>query len=409
MHCLFEKRGSFISKTTHFDFQVFAKPAGGLCNMACRYCYYSSEGSVSDAAIKMSDQILEKYIFQHLQAHPGPVVRFSWHGGEPTLLGIDFFKKAVAFQKKHQPKGILVQNGLQTNGTLLDEAWCHFFKTEGFSVGLSIDGPEHLHDKYRITKSGKGTHSNAMHGHRLLAEHGIPYDILCVVHHHNVDHPLDVYRFFKKIGAGYIGFLPVVNSQTGSVDPEKYGEFLCRVFDEWTAKDIGRVKVQMFEEIAATAMGRDHSLCILRKTCGEIPVVETNGDVYPCDHFVRPEFKLGNLESKSLGTLMNLKAMKQFGAQKKTGLAWPCRSCEVLSFCNGGCPKDRITAIPGSPLKQNHLCRGYKRFFNHCLPFVDQLQVLSRVKQSTGNPVKTGRNSPCPCGSGKKYKQCCMK
>ena len=390
------------------DFQVFAKPIGDLCNMACHYCYYSSKGAVSDSAQRMPDDILETYICQHIQAHPGPVVRFSWHGGEPTLLGIDFFKKAVDFQKKYPPAGVLIQNGIQTNGTLLDETWCRFFKKEGFSVGLSLDGPEHLHNIYRTTKSGKGTHSRVMLGQQLLQKNQIPYDILCVVHHHNVDHPLDVYRFFKKIGAVYIGFLPVVNSLMDSVDPEKYGAFLNSIFDEWKAHDIGRIKVQMFEEVSAKAMGQDHALCIFRRTCGEIPVVETNGDVYLCDHFVRPAFKLGNLNTTPLGKLMNLKTMREFGKSKETYLASQCKSCEVLAFCNGGCPKDRVQNISGSTIKLNHLCRGYKHFFNHCLPFVEQLQKLLRIQQQEDKPVTTGRNSPCPCGSGKKFKRCCM-
>ncbi|WP_299983589.1 anaerobic sulfatase maturase [Desulfobacula sp.] len=397
-----------ISSKVKTDFQVFVKPVGDLCNMACHYCYYSSGGAVSDSARRMPDNILETYICQHIHAHPGPVVRFSWHGGEPTLLGIDFFKKAVGFQKKYQPAGVLIQNGIQTNGTLLDETWCRFFKKEGFSVGLSLDGPEHLHNRYRTTKSGKGTHSRVMLGQQLLQKNQIPYDILCVVHHHNVDHPLDVYRFFKKIGAVYIGFLPVVNSLMDSVDPEKYGTFLCSIFDEWKAYDIGRIKVQMFEEVSAKAMGQDHALCIFRKACGEIPVVEINGDVYPCDHFVRPAFKLGNLNTTPLGKLMNLKTMREFGKNKKTGLASQCKSCEVLAFCNGGCPKDRILHIPGSTMKLNHLCRGYKRFFNHCLPFVEQLQKLLLRQQQEDKPVRTGRNSPCLCGSGKKFKRCCM-
>ncbi len=398
-----------ISSKVKTDFQVFAKPIGDLCNMACHYCYYSSRKAFSESAgSRMPDDILETYIYQHIHAHPGPVVRFSWHGGEPTLLGIDFFKKAVTFQKKYQPAGILIQNGIQTNGTLLNETWCCFLKKEGFSVGLSLDGPKLLHDRYRITKLGKGTHSRVIAGQKLLQKYQIPYDILCVVHHHNVDHPLDVYRFFKKIGAGYIGFLPVVNSPMDSVDPEKYGVFLSLIFDEWKAEDIGRIKVQMFEELSAKAMGQDHALCIFRRTCGDIPVVEINGDVYPCDHFVRPGFKLGNLNTTPLGKLMNFKTMKAFGKSKETHLASQCKSCEVLFFCNGGCPKDRIQDISGSTMKLNHLCRGYKSFFTHCLPFVEQLQTLLQIQQQKDKPVITGRNSPCPCGSGKKFKRCCM-
>ncbi len=359
----------------------------------------------------MSDEVLEIYIQSHIQAHPGPVVRFSWHGGEPLLAGIDFFERAAALQKKYQPRGVMVQNGIQTNGTLVDEDWCRFFKKEGFSVGLSLDGPKHLHDRYRITRSGRGSHSRVMRGLTLLQEHRVPCDILCVVHDHNVDHPLEVYEFLKQNNAAYIGFLPVVNSPAGSVDPEKYGEFLCTVFDRWKARDIGRIKVQIFEEVAAKALGLDHALCIFRRTCGEIPVVEMNGDVYPCDHFVRPDFKLGSLKTTHFGKLMHLQSMGAFGRRKKINLPGRCRTCKVLAFCNGGCPKDRITDTTdssGSSGKLNHLCPGYKRFFTHCLPFVEQLEQMDQTRKKKTGPVKTGRNSPCPCGSGKKFKHCCM-
>jgi uncharacterized protein len=389
------------------DFQVFAKPAGNACNLACRYCYYSAKAPAGSGP-RMTDEILETYIRQHIQAHPGPVVRFSWHGGEPTLAGLDFFKRAVGFQKKYRPQGILIQNGIQTNGTLLDEAWCAFLKEAGFSVGLSLDGPQHLHDQCRLTRSGQGTHSRVMEGLALLKTYRIPHDILCVVHHHNVDHPLEVYHFFKTAGASYIGFLPVVNA-SDRVDPEKFGDFLCAVFDEWKAHDISRIRVQIIEEALATAMGRDHSLCVFRKECGEIPVVEANGDVYPCDHFVRPGFKLGNLSAISLETLMGRDSLRSFGRQKHTGLPHLCRTCEVLAFCNGGCPKDRIRPIPGSKLKLNHLCPAYKKFFTHCLPFAKQVQRLWQGRSKNQKTVPPGRNAPCPCGSGKKFKHCCLK
>jgi len=397
-----------INRKIKTDFQIFAKPAGNACNLACQYCYYSAGSPDSGSGPRMTDKILETYILLHIQAHPGPLVRFSWHGGEPTLAGLDFFKRALGFQKKHQPDHILIQNGIQTNGTLLDEAWCAFFKEAGFSVGLSLDGPQHLHDQSRLTRSGQGTHSRVMQGLALLKTYRIPHDILCVVHHHNVDHPLEVYGFFKAMGAAYIGFLPVVN-ESNSVDPEKFGAFLCAVFDEWKAHDIGRIRIQIIEETLAAAMGRDHSLCVFRKECGEIPVVEANGDVYPCDHFVRPEFKLGNLNALSLETLMGRDSLRAFGRQKHTGLPHLCRTCEVLTFCNGGCPKDRIQPIPGSKLKLNHLCPAYKKFFTHCLPFAKQVQKLWQSRRQGEKPAPPGRNAPCPCGSGKKFKHCCMK
>lgn len=391
------------------DFQVFAKPVGQRCNMACDYCYYSNGSKCSGPDLRMSDDVLDRYIRQHIHAHPGPVVRFSWHGGEPLLSGINFFKQVVAIQKKYRPSGILIQNGIQTNGMLLDNTWCDFFKKEGFTIGLSLDGPQSLHDQYRTTSSGRGTHSQVMSGQALLKQYTIPHDILCVVHHHNVDHPLEVYHFFKTIGATYIGFLPVVNALApgvDGVDPEKYGAFLCAVFDEWKTYDIGRIKIQICEEVAAAAMGQDHRLCIFRTTCGEIPVVEIQGDVYACDHFVRPEYHLGNLKVTPLGNMINSKPMRAFGNHKQSSLPPQCTACDVLRFCNGGCPKDRVNQIPGIPFKLNYLCQGYKRFFHHCLPFVEQLEQFALHQGST--PKKIGRNSPCSCGSGKKFKQCCM-
>lgn len=387
------------------DFQVFAKPVGNACNLACQYCYYSAKAPAGSGP-RMTDDILETYIRRHIQAHPGPVVRFSWHGGEPTLAGLDFFKRAVEFQKKYRPEDILIQNGIQTNGTLLDDAWCVFFKEAGFSVGLSLDGPERLHDQCRLTRSGQGTHSRVMQGLTLLKTYRIPRDILCVVHHHNVDHPLEVYHFFKAAGATYIGFLPVVK-EPDSLDPEKFGDFLCAVFDEWKAHDIGRIRIQIIEETLATAMGQDHGLCVFRKECGEIPVVEANGDVYPCDHFVRPAYKLGNLDTLSLETLIR-DSLGSFGREKLTGLPHLCKSCEVLAFCNGGCPKDRLQPIPGSKRTLNHLCPAYKKFFTHCLPFAEQVQKLWQGRSKNQKTAPPGRNAPCPCGSGKKFKHCCM-
>ena len=257
----------------------------------------------------MSDDVLEKYIVQHIEAFPGPTINFSWHGGEPTLLGLDYFQKIVALQRKHLPPNRRILNGMQTNGTLLDEQWCRFLKAENFTVGLSLDGPQALHDQHRVFKDGKPTHEQVMRGYRLLRQHQIPCDLLCVVNAHNVQYPTQVYRFFKQIQAQYITFLPLVEpdpQKEGGVSPrtvpaEAWGDFLCTVFDEWKAEDIERIKVQIFEETARTAFGQEHALCIFRKTCGDIPVIEHNGDFYSCDHFVTEEHRLGNISGESFG------------------------------------------------------------------------------------------------------------
>ena len=409
------------------EFQVFAKPAGSLCNLQCRYCYYLEKEDLfrNGQPFRMPDDILEQYIVQHIEASDAPVVGFSWHGGEPTVLGVDYFRKIVALQRKHQPTGRQIRNGIQTNGTLLDEDWCHFFVSEGFGVGLSLDGPKALHDLYRVSKKHSPTHEQAMHGYELLQKHRIPFDILCVVHDRNVRHPTEVYRFFKQIGARYLGFLPLVELQPGgrgasdcTVPAEAFGDFLCTIFDEWLSQDIGRVKVQIFEEAIGSAFGQDHSLCIFRKTCGDIPVIEHNGDVFACDHFVDMEHRLGNIRETPLVELLESPSQRLFGQAKLDGLPSLCKNCEVLSMCNGGCPKDRFLRTPGGEAGLNYLCKGYKRFFTHCRPFIAELSALSQQEREgqklqppaemTRISPKTGRNDPCPCGSGKKYKKCCL-
>jgi uncharacterized protein len=371
----------------------------------------------------MSDLVLETYIVQHLEAHPGPTVPFSWHGGEPTLLGLDFFRRVVALQKKHLPPGRRVFNGIQTNGTLLDEDWVRFLAQEGFSVGLSLDGPRRLHDRLRLTRDGAPTHDRARQGFDLLVKHGVACEILCVVGAHNVRHPLEVYRFFREMGAAHIGFLPlVIPGPEGGVDPlsvpaQAWGEFLCDVFDHWLELDIGRLKVQIFEEAARTAFGQEHSLCLFRPTCGRIPVVERNGDFFSCDHFVEPAHCLGNIMETHLARLLDSPAQQAFGRSKLESLPRLCRTCPVLAMCNGGCPKNRFLTTPDGQGGLNYLCQGYKRFFTHCRPFLEEVAAQWRRQnlsahggQATGvrNPPKVGRNDPCPCGSGRKYKRCCL-
>ncbi len=375
----------------------------------------------------MDDSILEEYIIQHIAASPGSTINFSWHGGEPTVLGLDYFRKIVALQRKHQPRNQRIANGMQTNGTLLDEDWCRFLEAEGFAVGISLDGPREMHDRYRVTKGQEPTHSEAMRGYRLLQQHRIPCDILCVVHAGNVRHPTEVYRFFKQIGARYIGFLPLVEPRPDgeggvsnrTVPSEAWGSFLCTLFDEWKSYDIERIKVQIFEEAARTAFGQDHALCLFRKTCGDVPVVEHNGDFFSCDHFVDKKHRLGNIREIPLVDLLESPAQRSFGRAKADTLPGYCRACEVLDMCRAGCPKDRILRTPDGEGGLNYLCAGYKRFFTHCRPFVAELSALSsrqplepqtplvQAKVTRTGP-KAGRNDPCPCGSGRKYKKCCL-
>jgi len=404
------------------QFQVFVKPIGSICNLGCQYCYYLKKEHLypKDESFRMSEDVLEEYIVQHIKASPSQVIRFSWHGGEPTILGLDYFRKIVAIQRKHKPSNKQIANGIQTNGTLLDGDWCRFLSAEKFVVGLSLDGPQEIHDRYRTTKDGKPTHEQAMRGYKLLQKHQIYCDILCVVNSYNVQYPLEVYRSFKQINARYVSFLPLVEQDTErSVPAEAWGDFLCTIFDEWVEHDIGSIKIQIFEEAARTAFGQDHSLCIFRETCGDIPVIEHNGDFFSCDHFVDAKHRLGNICETPLVELLESPAQKAFGQAKFDTLTRYCQVCEVRDMCNGECPKNRFIKTPDGEDGLNYLCAGYKRFFTHCKPFVKQIAELWQTNaqkqyismpDNTDSPTdsKIGRNDPCPCGSGLKYKKCCM-
>lgn len=410
------------------EFQVFVKPVGSLCNLACRYCYYLEKEQLYPPAeaVRMPEDLLEEYIVQHIDASPEATVRFSWHGGEPTLLGLDYFRNIVALQRRHQPTGRSIANGIQTNGTLLNEDWCRFLAGEDFAVGLSLDGPQSMHDRYRVTKNRESTYEQTIRGYELLRQHGINCDILCVVNAHNVRHPTRVYRFLRQIGARYITFLPLVEprpaAESGasrrSVPADAWGAFLCAVFDEWVAQDIGQVEVQVFEEAARSAFGQEHALCIFRETCGDIPVIEHNGDFYSCDHFVDAEHRLGNIREQPLVELLESSAQRAFGRAKLDGLPGYCRACDVRDMCNGGCPKDRFLRTRDGEPGLNYLCAGYKRFFTSCKPFVAALAALrpgpAPAQHVPSAPAadrpsaNTGRNDPCPCGSGRKYKNCCL-
>lgn len=412
--------------TASTEFQVFVKPIGAACNLDCRYCYYLEKQQLypADASRRMPEDLLEHYIAQHIAACPIPTVLFSWHGGEPTLLGVDYFRKIVEIQRKFRIAGREIINDLQTNGTLLDEEWCRFLAAEGFYVGLSLDGPRELHDSYRVSKGGKPTHAQVVEGLHQLQRFGIHCDALCVVHAGNVGHPQAVYRFFKEAGIRHLVFLPLVMRADGggvtaeSVPAEAFGAFLCTIFDQWIREDIGRINVLMFEEAARPEQGAEHAVCVFRPTCGELPVLEHNGDFYSCDHFVDRAHHLGNIRDRSLISVLEDPAQRAFGLAKRDALPRNCRHCDVLDYCNGGCPKDRFVRSAEGESGTNYLCAGYKAFFTHARPYMRQLAsyvrtgqpiegFAARVRAADARAATAGRNDPCPCGSGRKYKKCC--
>jgi uncharacterized protein len=408
------------------EFQVFVKPAGPVCNLDCQYCYYLDKQKLypPGEAFRMPDDLLEEYIVQHINTCTEPVIHFSWHGGEPTILGLDYFRQIVALQRKYQPAGRDIRNGIQTNGTLLDDDWCRFLAAEGFAVGISLDGPAPMHDRYRRTKDGRPVHEQTMRGYRLLQQHRVSCEILCVVGAHNVQSSSDVYQFLRQLEAPYLSFLPLVErrpeAQSGvserTVPAEAWGDFLCAIFDEWAARDIGRVKVQILEEAVRPAFQQEHTLCIFKEVCGGVPVVEHNGDFYCCDHFTDAEHRLGNIRQMPLAALLDSPAQQAFGRAKRDTLPHCCQVCEVRAMCNGECPRNRFLVTPDGEPGLNYLCTGYKRFFTHCRPFVTEVAALWHRTQPPPMPAvapeitrRVGRNDPCPCGSGRKYKNCCLR
>jgi len=372
-------------ETISREFQIFVKPVGPVCNLSCRYCYYLGKKSLYPGTdhFLMADDILEKYIIQHIKATTDNIINFSWHGGEPLLAGLDFFRKVVKLQCKHQPSGSKIVNGIQTNGTLLDDDWCSFLAAEGFIVGISIDGPGDLHNNYRRTREDGTTLQQVIRGYELLQKHGVLPEILCVVNADNVKYPLIIYNFFKQLRVRYITFLPLVEPQTNSltgasrnsVPSEEFGVFLSAVFDEWVEKDIGKLKIQIFEEAARTAFNQEHTLCIFKVNCGGVPVVEHNGDFYSCDHYVDSGHLLGNIRDHSLSSFLDSDRQKAFGQAKSLTLPRYCMECEVRPICNGECPKNRFKTTPDGEMGLNYLCSGYKYFFNHCRPFAEAISA----------------------------------
>jgi uncharacterized protein len=366
------------------EFQIFVKPVSARCNLHCSYCYYLEKDNLYRSAglKKMNVEILEKYIIQHINASSEKNIFFSWHGGEPTIAGIDFFRKAVLLQQKYKPEDRNIINGIQTNATLLNNEFCRFLASENFFVGLSIDGPEKLHNKFRISKDKAGTFNKVISGYELLRKYNVPTEILTVINSKNVFFPKEVYSFLRLLQSKFITFIPLVQrdpvSISGvtniSVEPEAFGKFLVSVFDEWSVADIGRIKIQIIEEAARTAFDQEHTLCIFKKTCGGVPVLEYNGDVYSCDHYVNRENLIGNINSRPLSDMLDSPEQILFGELKQKTLPEYCMNCEVREMCNGECPKNRFICTPDGDPGLNYLCSGYKIFFNHISPFIDAIR-----------------------------------
>ena len=362
------------------DFQVFVKIAGSNCNLRCSYCYYTPYSEPGESV--MPDDILEIYIRRHIEASRDRTIAFSWHGGEPTLYGLDGFRNIVKIQKKYCPQNRRILNGIQTNGILLDDEYCEFFAEEQFVVGLSLDGPERCHDFNRVTANGEPTHRRVLESLARLKRYGVTVECLCVVHAENSRLPEEVYDFFRSMDIRWLTFLPLVEILPDgaicerSVSSEDWGEFLCTVFDIWRDRDIGRIQIQLFEEITRAALGVGPSLCVLRRMCGGVPVLDASGNLYCCDRFMRPEYLLGNIRESTLTEMLNSARQQSFGRAKFQRIPAQCQNCSVLDMCNGGCPKDRVLQNRDGEPEVNYLCSGFRRFFLHARPFVQAVKEL---------------------------------
>lgn len=364
-------------------FAVMTKPTGAICNLDCSYCYFlEKEALYPDSNFRMSEEILAIYIKQLLESQESPECTLVWQGGEPTLMGLEFFKKIMDLVSKYRPTGMQVFHSIQTNGVLLDEEWCKFFRENGFLVGISIDGPDWMHDQYRVNKAGKATHAQVVKALELLKSHQVEFNLLTVVSQSNQDHPLELYRYFRdELVANYIQFIPLVEQRNNlltarSVDPKKWGSFLISIYDEWIAKDVGKVFVQLFEVSLGIWLGKPSSLCLFSQECGNGLALEHNGDLYSCDHFVEPAHLLGNIKESHMLTLVASDKQREFGRAKRTTLPQYCLDCEVRFACNGECPKNRFARTPIGESGLNYLCVGYRDFFNHIDPTMKKMAQL---------------------------------
>lgn len=435
-------------------FSLLVKPTGAACNLDCQYCFFlSKEALYPGSHFRMTDELLERYIQQLLEAQPDQQVTIAWQGGEPTLMGLDFFRRSVRLVEKYRHPGQAVAYTLQTNGTRLDREWAKFFKEHNFLVGLSLDGPQAMHDAYRVDKGGRGSFTQVLQGWERLSEQQVEVNILCAVHAANGDHPLEVYHFLRdELGAAFIQFIPIVErvngkkppmpgpeqgkqpqgrrplyTQTGdkaterSIRADQYGRFLLKIFDEWVRRDVGVVFVQTFDVTLASYQGI-YPLCVSAPTCGNALVLEHNGDVYACDHFVEPGYRLGNIQANHLGELASSSQQEQFGLAKHDTLPKACRECEVRLACNGGCPKDRFINAPDGEPGLNYLCAGYLEFFRQSQPYFKMMQSLleqgyaaaaimnwlamEELSHLQKSLASARPEDPCPCGSGKKFRAC---
>ena len=413
--------------TSDHPFHVMAKPAGPECNLDCHYCFYTDKRELfpGAGATRMSEEVLEELTRQYIESQPAgtPEVDFAWQGGEPTLMGVAFFRRAVELQRRHARPGMRVSNSLQTNGVLLDDDWGEFLRRNGFLVGLSIDGPRELHDAYRRDRGDGDTFERVLRAVELLHRHEVEFNTLTVVHHSNGPHPARVYDFLTRIGSKYLQFIPLVEweergeTSDRSVDPGTYGRFLIGVFDRWLERrDVGRVFVRDFDDTLGMSMGYPSTVCVHAETCGRALVIEHSGDAFSCDHFVDREHHLGNVLDGALGTMVDAGRQTAFGLHKRDGLPSHCQDCEYVRLCNGGCPKDRSAAAIGGESGLNHLCAGYRLFFGHTLPVFRRMGQCLRMGRpasdfeviaGAGTRGIVGRNDPCPCGSGRKSKRCC--
>jgi uncharacterized protein len=373
-------------------FHLLAKPTGAICNLDCEYCFFlSKEMLYPGSRFRMADELLDTYLRQLIEAHRTPEVVVAWQGGEPTMMGLDFFRRSVELQHRYTRPGQTVVNTIQTNGTLLDDAWCEFFAEHGFLVGISIDGPREMHDAYRVDKGGKPTFDRVMRGLGLLRTHGVEYNALTTVNHANGDHGQDVYRFLRDdAGFTFIQFIPIVEREGAggvpygdtvtdrSVGAEQFGRFLIEVFDEWVRRDVGQIFVQMVDVALANWVGVPPGLCVFAETCGTALALEHNGDLYSCDHFVEPSHLLGNIRERNLLELVASPRQRRFGQDKRDTLPAYCRSCDVRFACHGGCPKDRFSTTPDGEPGLNYLCAGYQAFFRHVDPPMRQMAALLR-------------------------------
>ncbi len=389
---------------------VMLKPAGAHCNLACKYCYYLEKNKLYPTAQRhlMSDEMLEQFTREYIEAQTMNQMLFTWHGGEPLLRSIDFYRKALSLQQKYAG-GRCIDNVIQTNGTLLTDEWCEFFAQNHWLVGISIDGPQPDHDHYRLTAAGKPSWKKVMQGIKLLKKHGVEWNAMAVVNAYNVNHPLEFYRFFKENGCQFLQFTPIVERLTrhedgrtlasladkdeislseASVAPEQWGYFLCAIFDEWVRKDVGKIFVEIFDCTLANWMGVSPGICAYSKECGHAGVMEHNGDVYSCDHFVFPEYKLGNIRDHSLIDMLYGEQQQEFSRLKHSSLPRQCKECDMEFACHGECPKNRFMKDKYGDSGLNYLCPGYYHYYQHVAPYMDYMKQELMVQRPPSNIMK---------------------